>query len=614
MAQLRDLIVNGASRLIGDAYTNKIQINTISAYSDSGKTTYGLGNSGQILKSDGANVYWANDNNFESLSYDYTTNPSKNTLRIKVNNNEKTCELLMKGLTIGDKTYYGNQAVEIGITDLGLTKAMTFRGITDTVLTDKATTSPVSIIGGSNLTPAEGDVVLYKTDSQEFVWSGGQWHLLGLASSFALQNHIHGNISNDGKLKINNTIAPNKSVVTNSTGDITAKEQHFIFKGTCATAAGTAVKAVTCADFTSTDLVKGAAIAVVFDNTNSAAVANLKLNVNSTGEKPIRYMYNNAVNNIPAVGYLLANQTYLFHYDGTYWVIDNMHYNTDNNTLQRVWGSTTNIELPIAGLNTANSGTATFTNMASLSYRAYYGAIPNVTTDRPTLNPSTGFITSNLLLKKLKGTQNVTYGTALPASPEIGDFFFLADEDAAGDSLNSQKVMVEPSTEKSYVLGSLDPEGGSVTPTLNTSVYTEGTVLYGAAWNDYAEYRETNNVLPGNCVIENGDGSLSLSTQRMQPGAAIVTDTFGFIIGETEKAKTPIAVSGRVLAYTYEDRQSFVIGQPVCSGPNGTISKMTDEEARNYPWLIIGIVSEIPNYSIWNNKINVNNRIWIKVW
>ena len=61
MAQLRDLIVNGASRLIGDAYTNKLQINSISAYSDSGKTTYGLGDSGQILKTDGTNVYWAND-------------------------------------------------------------------------------------------------------------------------------------------------------------------------------------------------------------------------------------------------------------------------------------------------------------------------------------------------------------------------------------------------------------------------------------------------------------------------------------------------------------------------------------------------------------------------
>jgi hypothetical protein len=32
--------------------------------------------------------------------------------------------------------------------------------------------------------------------------------------------------------------------------------------------------------------------------------------------------------------------------------------------------------------------------------------------------------------------------------------------------------MVEPSIAKSYVLGSPDPAGGSITPTLNSSVYT----------------------------------------------------------------------------------------------------------------------------------------------
>jgi len=369
-------------------------------------------------------VYWDGDsfeqanNIFETLSYDSTTNSSKNTLKLKINNNEKTCEILMKELKIGDKSYFGNKPVEIGITDLGLTKAMTFRGVTETVLTDEATTSPVSIIGGSNLTPADGDVVLYKTNSQEFVWSNGKWHLLGLASSFALQNHIHGNISNDGKLKISNTIAANKSVVTNSTGDITAKEEHFIFKGTCATIAETAVKSVTCPDFTSTNLVTGAAIAVVFSETNSAAVTNLKLNVNNTGDKSIKYMYNDTIDNIPEAGYLLANQTYLFHYDGTNWVIDNIHYNT--NTLQKVWGSTTDIELPIVGLNSSDSAVATFTNMTSLSNESYYGAIPNVTTDRPTLNPSNGFITSNLLAKTLKGTNNVSYGDTLPETGEEG--------------------------------------------------------------------------------------------------------------------------------------------------------------------------------------------------
>lgn len=139
--------------------------------------------------------------------------------------------------------------------------------------------------------------------------------------------------------------------------------------------------------------------------------------------------------------------------------------------------------------------------------------------------------------------------------------------------------------------------------------------VYGAVWNDYAEYRKTKEYIqPGYCVIETGKGDLIKSSERLQPGANIVSDTFGFAIGETEQTKTPLAVSGRVLAYPYEDRDSYQAGDPVCSGPNGTISKMTREEVREYPDRIIGTVSEIPNYEIWGTgNVKVNNRIWIKV-
>lgn len=139
--------------------------------------------------------------------------------------------------------------------------------------------------------------------------------------------------------------------------------------------------------------------------------------------------------------------------------------------------------------------------------------------------------------------------------------------------------------------------------------------VYGAVWNDYAEYRQTQKYIqPGYCVIETGKGDLIKSSKRLQPGANIVSDTFGFAIGETEQTKTPLAVSGRVLAYPYEDRDSYQAGDPVCSGPNGTISKMTREEVREYPDRIIGTVSEIPNYEVWGTgNVKVNNRIWIKV-
>ena len=93
-----------------------------------------------------------------------------------------------------------------------------------------------------------------------------------------------------------------------------------------------------------------------------------------------------------------------------------------------------------------------------------------------------------------------------------------------------------------------------------------------------------------------------------------MSDTFGFAIGETDNCKTPLAVSGRVLAYTDVDRYEFKAGDSVCSGPNGTISKMTREEIREYPDCIIGIVSEIPEYETWGtSNAVVDGRIWIKL-
>lgn len=164
--------------------------------------------------------------------------------------------------------------------------------------------------------------------------------------------------------------------------------------------------------------------------------------------------------------------------------------------------------------------------------------------------------------------------------------------------------------------------------------------VYGAVWNDYAEMRnvpeaqlninricdekgevERDYPCAGRCVSEIGNGEMKLTDKRMQKGCKIISDTFGFCIGENEECKTPIAVTGRVLAYPLESitECSEHIGDFVCSGPNGTISIMTSEEAIKYPESIVGTISEIPTYTIWHcgNKvttpIQVNGRIWIYV-
>lgn len=139
--------------------------------------------------------------------------------------------------------------------------------------------------------------------------------------------------------------------------------------------------------------------------------------------------------------------------------------------------------------------------------------------------------------------------------------------------------------------------------------------VYGAVWNDYAEYRnQAEELKPGQVTYCGNDGKLKRTTKRLQKFEGVVSDTFGFAIGETDNCKTPLAVSGRVLVYTYEDRSTFNSGDCVCAAPNGRVSKMTREEIMMYPERIIGTVSEIPTYTTWGSgNVDVNGRIWIRI-
>lgn len=216
--------------------------------------------------------------------------------------------------------------------------------------------------------------------------------------------------------------------------------------------------------------------------------------------------------------------------------------------------------------------------------------------------------------------QNVRFPTRVTAQAFTGNLNGNADS-----ATNSSKLYVNTTSADTnyYILGATGTGNQSVYRALNSSgtanttgVYFNGVtgVLFGAAWNDYAEFRQSNELEAGRVVCETGKGDLILSTERLQPGAEIISDTFGFAIGETDKCKTPIAASGRVLAYTFENRYEFKAGDAVCAAPGGTVSKMTRDEIINYPDRIIGTVSEIPEYDTWGqSNIKVNNRIWIRI-
>ena len=149
----------------------------------------------------------------------------------------------------------------------------------------------------------------------------------------------------------------------------------------------------------------------------------------------------------------------------------------------------------------------------------------------------------------------------------------------------------------------------------NNHYFYCSTRLYGAVWNDYAEFRtQEQEVAPGYCVASRDNGKIHKTNKRLQACDGIVSDTYGFSIGENEENKTPLAVAGRVLAYCEGDKNDYHAGDTVCASENGKVCKMTREEIQMWPDRIVGTVSEIPDYEIWGTgKVKVNGRIWIKV-
>lgn len=68
MAQLKDTVVSGSLRATDTIYSTTNQFQILKIPTSSNGTAYGVGDNGQILKSNGTSVYWANDNDTTNLT------------------------------------------------------------------------------------------------------------------------------------------------------------------------------------------------------------------------------------------------------------------------------------------------------------------------------------------------------------------------------------------------------------------------------------------------------------------------------------------------------------------------------------------------------------------
>ena len=113
----------------------------------------------------------------------------------------------------------GVAEINIKASDLGVTGALKYCGITTTQLTDGATTNPV-VIDGENHTAEAGCVVFYEDNgnTKEFVFNGSKWELLGSDLTYkVVQDKVSSPSANGTAVSFIDTISQDANGVITAT-------------------------------------------------------------------------------------------------------------------------------------------------------------------------------------------------------------------------------------------------------------------------------------------------------------------------------------------------------------------------------------------------------------
>lgn len=263
----------------------------------------------------------------------------------------------------------------------------------------------------------------------------------------------------------------------------------------------------------------GTTINVKFTNTNSGAVGSLSLNVNGTGAKNIKYIYNKTLNSLPAVDYIAAGSTYLFVYDGTYWVIQNMNYNTNetNHILNNFSGKTGELGIWQTGLF-MKDGNGTYQNICTDSS----GNITRTNANTKKANPN-GFEVGSSIYLSTSGTTyaaNANITGAVYASYGAFDSRYSLNTTLTANCLTPYQPV--------YLVGTinnglyyLDTIWWTQTPNDSTKVY----VLVGGCYDSTTSYCRIN-LYEQNNWYKYVDGALVDYTNRLAELAATTATSF----------------------------------------------------------------------------------------
>lgn len=150
---------------------------------------------------------------------------------------------------------------------------------------------------------------------------------------------------------------------------------------------------------------------------------------------------------------------------------------------------------------------------------------------------------------------------------------------------------------------------------LDGNGYLTATRVYGAVWNDIADYFEIEHELEiefGKVYVRTKTGETRISLRPCEKGIlGIASDTYGMSVGKKGKGKKelPIALAGIVLAHCDKEYEP---GTPLTATRDGLVTKMYWWEKFLFPERLVATYYKPEAAKKWNG-VSVNNRHWVKI-
>lgn len=165
------------------------------------------------------------------------------------------------------------------------------------------------------------------------------------------------------------------------------------------------------------------------------------------------------------------------------------------------------------------------------------------------------------------------------------------------------------------VYGSANITMNPYTGALTAAGPITGSTVSNAVWNDIADFVEIEEDQPiefGRVYMYDGQKHRITKQYAEQGALGLASDTYGFGVGKKAEGipQIPIAIGGYALAYV---DAIYPSGTALVCNVDGGLTKANWLVKLLFPERILATFYKVEKAAIWNQKVVVNGRSWVKV-